>query len=231
MKACIKCGVLKPLEDFFLRSSSSSVRRGECKSCLCERTNNWRKNNKEKSDQYSKNYRLRNPEKWKEICKNNTKIQYQKNPEKWKRYSRDWRLKNPERVAERVALWMQKNPDWWDTYRKKNAVAIRAKNAAYSKSNPAKASQKSSRYTARKLRSQPRWLTVFHLAQIEEMYEVAIAVSCQTGIKHHVDHIVPLRGKTVRGLHVPWNLQVIPDEENFYKSNKHPDDFYGVGKW
>ena len=66
----------------------------------------------------------------------------------------------------------------------------------------------------------PKWLTQAQKGQIRELYKIAITMTKTTGEQYVVDHIVPLRSEFVCGLHVPWNLRVIPRQENLLKSNK-----------
>ena len=69
----------------------------------------------------------------------------------------------------------------------------------------------------------PPWLTRKQKSEIRQLYQIAITMSKTTGEQYVVDHIVPLRGNDVCGLHVPWNLRVITQEENLKKSNKFLD--------
>jgi hypothetical protein len=66
----------------------------------------------------------------------------------------------------------------------------------------------------------PRWLTPQQKTEIRQLYQIAITMSRTTGERYVVDHIVPLISDEVCGLHVPWNLRVITQEENLKKSNK-----------
>jgi len=74
--------------------------------------------------------------------------------------------------------------------------------------------------TRRSKQATPKWLTPEHKQQIVAIYEHMRDCRYITGEEYHVDHIVPLRGKNVCGLHVPWNLQVLPAWVNLSKSNR-----------
>jgi hypothetical protein len=73
-------------------------------------------------------------------------------------------------------------------------------------------------------RATPPWLTDEHKQLMAEIYETAAHMTKITGVEHAVDHIWPLRGRRSSGLHVPWNLQVVPANWNKRKQNKEPDD-------
>lgn len=65
----------------------------------------------------------------------------------------------------------------------------------------------------RKRFATPKWLTQEQRDQMKLFF-----INRPEG--HHVDHIVPISGETVSGLHVPWNLQYLPAAENIAKRNK-----------
>ena len=79
---------------------------------------------------------------------------------------------------------------------------------------------KNSKYRADKLQQTPSWLDEEQLWIIQEFYDLAQLRTEATGVLHHVDHILPLNGRDVSGLHVPENLQVMPWYDNLSKSNK-----------
>lgn len=66
----------------------------------------------------------------------------------------------------------------------------------------------------------PKWITDAQKRQMKQLYLLARKLTQTTGVRYVVDHIIPLRGENCCGLHVPWNLQVITQDENLRKSNK-----------
>lgn len=74
--------------------------------------------------------------------------------------------------------------------------------------------------------TQPKWLTIEHKKLIRNIYLKCAELNKEAGyIKYHVDHIVPLCGIEVRGLHVPWNLQILEADLNRKKGNKNEQVF------
>jgi len=68
----------------------------------------------------------------------------------------------------------------------------------------------------------PKWITPEQKLAMRNLYLQAQALTKATGERYVVDHIIPLISPEVCGLHVPWNLRVITQEENLIKSNKIP---------
>lgn len=88
----------------------------------------------------------------------------------------------------------------------------------YQLSKPEKA-EIQARRSASKLSATPGWLTKAQKIEISDIYVSSAILTASTGVKHEVDHIVPIRSKVVCGLHVPWNLRVITAHKNKIKSN------------
>lgn len=124
---------------------------------------------------------------------------------------RKWAKANRERLREYDYNYSQKEER--KLYKKKYT-------SEHQQQNKALWNHKNSIHRAKKLQRTPQWLNEDQLWFIKEIYELAQLRTKVTGVEHHVDHIVPLKGKDVSGLHLPWNLQVIPWYENLSKSNK-----------
>ena len=90
---------------------------------------------------------------------------------------------------------------------------IKCNNKHWFKNNRDKHNFKEAKRRAQQKKATPQWLTDKHWDQIKSIY-----AGCPKG--SHVDHIVPLQGRDVRGLHVPWNLQILTAADNIAKGNK-----------
>lgn len=79
-------------------------------------------------------------------------------------------------------------------------------------------------HQAMKYGHRPPWMTEAHWDEIFAIYLKSRKITLETGIKHSVDHIHPRKGKDRSGLHLPVNLQIVPDKWNNKKGNKNPED-------
>lgn len=126
-------------------------------------------------------------------------------------YMRHWRQVNPE--ASRQIEARRYPPRCGSEWRRKNPEKHRAwRKARYDKDPAPYIAAARARKGVCK-RAMPKWLTAEQRQELSEVYRNRPA-------GYDVDHIVPLRGKEVCGLHVPWNLQYLPSAENSKKSNK-----------
>ena len=120
---------------------------------------------------------------------------------------------NREKAKLRANAWYYQNLD-------KAKQNNREYGYLWVRANKDKNCAKAGKYRASKLNATPSWLTVQDWDEINVEYSLAQWVSTVMKTEYHVDHIVPLQGKDVCGLHVPWNLRVIPALANYQKGNR-----------
>jgi hypothetical protein len=157
----------------------------------------------QKRNEMLQGYQFRNPE-------NYAKYQEAKK-QRWKT-DEEYRIRLSEKCKEANIIRYQ-NPE----YKAKRSQ----QGKEWFKNNAGIAKAKRARRRASMVNATPDWLTAVQKAQISEFYEIATALETQTGIKRHVDHIVPLKAKGISGLHVPWNLQILTAYENLSKRNRY----------
>ena len=130
---------------------------------------------------------------------------YQKHKEIRCQEAREYASENRDQVLSSQRKW-----------REKNRERERLRSRDYSKNNLGKVRAQAARRRTKKLSATPKWANkVF----IDEIYDLAQERQEATGIKHHVDHIVPLTSAYVCGLHCEDNLQILTAYKNLTKYN------------
>ena len=149
-------------------------------------------------------------------CKQETfKKVYAKDKNRWLGYANKWREQNREHMREYAERYREQYPEQTKQASKAYRQTHEYKHVAHERITFAKRQNRL-----------PPWITKQHLRQMEEVYKQAEALQKKSGIRMAVDHIVPFKGKTVCGLHVPWNLQVIGFSDNCSKHAKLTDAVY-----
>lgn len=108
-----------------------------------------------------------------------------------------------------------RNPQWRGGITVKS---ISSTGKVYPRSSPAKENARANRKRTQMLRAIPPWAD---MSKVLVFYEECQRVTAETGVPHHVDHIVPIQSKYVCGLHCEMNLQILTGTENIRKGNKH----------
>jgi len=192
-KVCSKCGENKTVDEFYNDKKGKGGKASQCKSCLkaYEKKHNSKDEVKERLAKYRAEYHGRN----KVLHKANMKTYYDANREKLTAQKRAYRKANREIVAAQEKKYQTNNSD------KVNALVMKRR--------------------AGKLQRTPPWCGELDSFVKQEVYSMAKARGKALGVVFHVDHIIPLQGKNVSGMHVWNNLQVITARENVRKSNKY----------
>jgi hypothetical protein len=141
--------------------------------------------------------------------------------ERKRRYRRENRLK----IYEQFKDWASRNKDrvrlHAQKYRSKQSPNVAKEyHREYATLNPEKINAIGAKRHAAKMGACPPWLKGDLRKQVDAMYAECRRITEETGIEHHVDHIVPLQGDNVCGLHVPCNLRIITAVENAKKGNR-----------
>ena len=135
-----------------------------------------------------------------------------------KLWATEYKKANRPRYNELARLYHKANPDAKREERYRNIETYRASRRRWKKANKGKVNEQTVRYRTRKANALPAWVDT---KELQGFYIMAERLSNCLGIPHHVDHIMPLRGDNLCGLHVPWNLQVIPASMNLKKGNRY----------
>ena len=200
-KTCTKCGAEKSI-DCFMKNGNDKLY-PSCRECKAQ----YRKENKQKVDEYNRYYRTTHPDKVALIKK-----EYRSNnKEKVQAYSAKYNADNKNVIADRNKAYREANKDKLRLIKQQHITNNRDLYAAYT-----------AKRRAIKAQATPSWAND---QDISAMYLLA-SICNAAGMNVEVDHIVPLNSPNVCGLHCQSNLQILPSVLNNKKSNKYWPDMW-----
>lgn len=157
-------------------------------------------------------------------CKDCQKVYRESNKERRRELWSSWYHSNRVRHLTNGKAWRSNNRERSREYYQENSTKIlerrRSYQQEYYQSNKHVFTARNNRRRASELSATPPWISLEQLKDMKNLYRVCRNISESTGKQHHVDHIVPLKGENVCGLHVPWNLRIIPAKMNLSKGNR-----------
>lgn len=204
-KTCTKCSRSKPVSEFHRDKHREDGCTSACKEC---RNGVYRTN-------YTKEYGKKKWDNW-----------YANNTEKYKNYKKDRYYNIPgerQRKSKAAKKWKLDNPVRHESYRNspRHKELEKQWKSNFFTRHPGIRSLYAARYRAAKEeRILGSEMSEFDEFVLSEAYHLAEIRSEQFGFDWHVDHMIPLRGKKVSGLHCASNIQVIPASLNMSKGNK-----------
>lgn len=181
----------------------------QCKVCSAITQKAWYEKNKERHQESVKRWRSKN----KDVDYAIKKRHYENNKEKIKARSKEWSANNKDRVKETKKEYQSKNAEKIKKdkkeYYENNKEETKEFQRGWRRRNRDRVNFLKSQRRATELQRTPKWLSKDHFEEIREFYKVAQKMEIEKGEEYQVDHIIPLRGKYMSGLHVPWNLRVV----------------------